>query len=218
MIGIAFCFLPIIIAIVIFSAGFKVKVTHQLFACLFGLIAVLPISAIQYFLPGIPGLQGSPVLQAFLKSLLIYGLIEELFKMILLLPVPGKNTTALNFLFLSFVMGLTLGCFESVVYYFDHLQVANSRGAQLLYGQIALRIFTSDIIHMTCAGLSGLFIYSLQTEKKNFSFFVLAVILHGVYDFFAGFSGNLKWFSAIVVVLAIAECRIKYVFLQNNEK
>lgn len=218
MIGIAFCFLPLIIAIIICTAGFKVKLTQQLLACLFGLIIVLPVSVIQYFLPGIPGLQNAPVWQAFLKSVLIYGLVEELFKMFALLPLPKKNSTMLNFFLLSFVLGLALGCFESVVYYFDHLQVASSKGAQLLYGQIALRIFSADIIHMTCAGLSGLFVYSCTTEKKRISFFVMAVVIHGVYDFFAGFSNSLRWFAAVVVLLAIAECRIKYVSLQNNEK
>lgn len=218
MIGIALCFLPLIIAIVICTTGFKVKITHQLLACLLGLVVVLPVSVIQYFLPGIPGLQNIPVLQAFLKSVLIYGLVEELFKMLALLPLPKKNSTMLNFLLLSFVLGLALGCFESVVYYFDHLQIASSKGAQLLYGQIALRIFSADIIHMTCTGLAGLFIYSWTTGKKHFSIFVIAVMIHGVYDFFAGFSNNLRWFAVVVVLLSIAECRIKYVSLQNNEK
>jgi len=218
MIGIALCFLPLIISVVLFSTGFKVKVTHQLLACLFGLIAVLPISVIQYFLPGIPGVQGSPVLQALLKSILIYGLVEELFKMILILPLPKRDASALTFLLLSFVMGLALGCFESVVYYFDHLQIANNKGAQLLYGQIALRIFSTDILHMSCAGLSGLFVYSLKNNKNKVSFFILAVLIHGVYDFFAGFSNNLKWFAAVVVLLAIAECRIKYSSLQKSEE
>lgn len=218
MIGIALCFIPLIIAIIIFTAGFKVRLTHQLLACLFGLIAVLPISIIQYFLPGIPGLQNTPVLQTLLKSLLIYGLVEELLKMAALLPLPGKKSSLLNFLLLSFILGLALGCFESVVYYFDHLQIANSRGAKLLYGQIALRIFSSDLIHMTCTGLSGLFLYSCNINKRKLSFFLLAVLLHGIYDFFAGFPGNLRWFSAAVVLLAIAECRIKYSSLQKDEK
>lgn len=218
--GIALCFLPLILAIVIITLGFKIKLTHQLIACLIGLIAVLPISFIQYFLPELPIIEFSPVLRALLKSILLYGLVEELLKMVALFPLPHKEYTALNTMLLAFVMGLALGCFESVVYYFDHLQIANSRGAQLLYGQIALRIFTSDLIHMACTGLSGLFVFTCRDkeQKSKVSFFVAAVMLHGVYDFFAGFSGSIKWFSAVVVLLAIAECRIKYVSLQKNEK
>lgn len=218
MIGITLCFLPLVIAIIILSCCCKIKLTHQLIAVLMGLVAVFPISFIQYFLPDIPGLINSPLLRTLLKSILIYGLVEEAIKMALAIPLPHKDYTALKALLLTFVMGLALGCFESVVYYFDHLQKANLKGAQLLYGQIALRIFTSDLIHMTCTGLSGLFIFSSRNKQTKISFFVLAVLLHGVYDFFAGFSSNLKWFSVAVVVLAIAECRIKYVSLQNNDE
>lgn len=218
--GIALCFLPLIIGILICTLGLKIKITHELIACLVGLVAVLPISFIQYFLPEITIFNFSPVLRALIKSLLLYGLVEELIKMLAIFPLPHKEYTALDTLLLAFIMGLALGCFESVVYYFDHLQIANNKGAQLLYGQIAIRIFTSDLIHMTCTGLSGLFVYTCRNKdsKPKVSFFVAAVLLHGIYDFFAGFAGNLKWFSAVVVLLAIAECRIKYSSLQNNEK
>ena len=220
--GIALCFVPLILAIVIFAAGFKLKFLHLLIAVLMGLIAVLPISFIQYFIPEIPGLTGlpiSPVVSALLKSLLLYGLVEEAIKTLALIPVPHKSYNSadeadragcLGFLLLAFTAGLSLGCFESVVYYFDHLQIANSRGATLLYGQIAVRIFTSDIIHMTCTGLCGLFVYSCRKKPCRVSCLVMAVLLHGIYDFFAGFSSGLRWFSVAVVLMAIAECRIKF--------
>ncbi len=227
MIGITLCFVPLILAIVFFSTCFKLKLTHQLIAVLLGLAAVLPISFIQYFMPSIPGLPISPVVSALLKSLLLYGLVEEAIKTLALLPLPHKiydeegaaDSAAgrLNFLLLAFTAGLSLGCFESVVYYFDHLQIANIRGATLLYGQIAVRIFTSDIIHMTCTGLCGLFIYSCRNKPARVSCLIMAVILHGVYDFFAGFSGSLRWFSVAVVLMSILECRIKYTSLKNNE-
>lgn len=215
--GIALCFVPLIFAVVLFAAGFKLKITHILIAVLLGLVAVLPISIIQYFMPVIPGLNLSPVLRALLKSVLLYGFVEEAIKTLALLPLPHKNQNRLNFLLLAFTAGLSLGCFESVVYYFDHLQIANNRGATLLYGQIAVRIFTSDIIHMTCTGLCGLFIYSCRNKPVRVSCLVIAVLLHGVYDFFAGFSGGLRWFSVAVVLMAIAECRIKYTALKNDE-
>ena len=217
MIGIILCFIPLIFAFLIFAAGFKLKLTHLLIAVLLGLVAVLPISFIQYFMPALPGLPISAVVRALLKSLLLYGLVEEAIKTLALLPVPHKNESRLNFLLLAFTAGLSLGCFESVVYYFDHLQIANSRGATLLYGQIAVRIFTSDIIHMMCTGLCGLFLFSCRNKPRHISCLITAVILHGVYDFFAGFSGNLRWFSVAVVLMAIAECRIKYISLQNDE-
>ncbi|MBP5519736.1 MAG: PrsW family intramembrane metalloprotease [Treponema sp.] len=215
--GIALCFVPLIFALVLTTAVYKIKITHQLIATLLGLIAVFPISVIQYFLPEIPGLGFSLILYSLIKSLLLYGLVEELFKMLLIIPLPHKNYSPRDFLLLAFIMGLSLGCFESVVYYFDHLQLANYRGATLLYGQIAIRIFTSDIIHMSCMGLSGLFIYSCRNKMRHISFFVISVILHGIYDFFAGFSNNLRWFSIAVVFMALIECRIKYTTLTNQE-
>ena len=214
--GIVLCFVPLIFSIILFTCCFKLKLTHQLIAVLLGLAAILPISFVQYFVPDFSGLFNSPILFSLLKSLFIYGLIEETFKTLVLLPLPHKNYGLRDFLLLSF----TVGCFESVVYYFDHLQIASSRGATLLYGQIAVRIFTSDIIHMMCTGLCSLFIYGCRTQKKHISCFLIAVILHGIYDFFAGFStaSNLRWFSIAVVLMAIAECRIKYTSMQNNDK
>lgn len=221
MIGIILCFVPLIITFVIFAAGYKLKLTHLLIAVLLGLVAVLPISFIQYFMPSIPGLPISAVVRALLKSLLLYGLVEEAIKTLALLPLPHKlydnDDDRAGFLMLAFTAGLSLGCFESVVYYFDHLQIANSRGATLLYGQIAVRIFTSDIIHMMCTGLCGLFIYSCRNKPCHPSCLIAAVLLHGIYDFFAGFSGGLRWFSVAVVLMAIAECRIKYNSMKTEE-
>lgn len=220
--GIFLCFVPLILVILLFTFCYKLKITWQLIAVFLGLIAVLPISFIQFFLPELPGIGFSPILHALLKSLLLYGLIEELFKTLILIFLPHKNLTQgheeREFLQLAFVAGLALGCFESVVYYFDHLQIANSRGATLLYGQIAVRIMTSDVIHMTCTGLCGLFIYSCRKAPRHTSFLIIAVLLHGIYDFFAGFANDLRWFSVAVVLMAIAECRIKYTSLQNNEE
>ena len=227
--GIALCFLPLIIAILIFSTALKLKLLHQLIAVLLGLAAVLPISVIQYFMPAIPGLNLSLVLRALLKSLLLYGLVEELFKTLVIFILPHKlydsdlendasENGRLSFLLLAFVTGLSLGCFESVVYYFDHLQIANSRGATLLYGQIAVRIFTADIIHMTCTGLCGLFVYSCRNKPRHLSCLIGAIFLHGIYDFFAGFSNGLRWFALAVVLMSIAECRIKYTSLKNADK
>jgi len=213
--GIALCFVPLIFCCILFPIAFKTKVVHELVAILLGLAAVFPISVIQYFLPSLPILQNMPVLHALLKSILIYGLVEELIKMFLIIPLPHKNLSPLNCLLLAFVMGLTVGCFESGVYYFDHLQIASSKGAELLYGQIFLRIFTSVVIHMICTGLSGLFIFSCRNKPKKFSIFIFAVFVHSFYDFFAGFQNNLRWFAIPVILLGIVECRIMYTNAQN---
>lgn len=213
--GIILCFLPLIIALVIFTFGVKLNFFHQIVAVLIGLLTVIPISFIQFFLPDIPFLLQFPLWHTLFKSLVIYGFVEELIKMFMTVLLPHKKSSTLQFLFLVFLMGISLGCFESVVYFLDHLQKANAKGAQLLYGQIFMRIFTSDIIHLTCAGLGGLFVVSCRQKKVKVSIFVFSVILHGFYDFFAGFSNFFKYFSFIVILLAIVECRIKYLSLKE---
>ena len=212
---IALCFIPLIVCFVLYTFLFKIRITTQLIAILLGLLAVFPISIIQYVLPPFDLIFQNPVLKILIKSILIYGLIEELVKLIFLFPIPYKNLSELDFLLLTFLMGLTLGCFESVVYFLDHLQLAVSRGATLLLSQIFTRIFTSDMIHMSCTGLCGLFLFSCRNKPSKVSVFLTAVILHGVYDFFAGFQNNLRYFSFVVIILAFIECRNKYISLQN---
>ena len=215
--SITFCFLS-------FTFVFKLKISHQLLAILLGLAIVFPISVIQYVVPTTNVFQNMPIVGTMLKSLIIYGLVEELFKTIVLVPVLSTKSikeeySAIQLLFLSFLLGLSLACFESLVYLFDRLQIANNKGAQLLYHHIFLRIFTSDLIHMSCAGLCGLFVISKRynNNKSKISYLFLAILLHGIYDFFAGFQNNLKYFSYFVVLLALIECRVKYTALTKKE-
>ena len=218
------CFVPLLFAFCLFTFVFKLKISHQLLAILLGLAIVFPISVIQYVVPTTNVFQNMPIVGTMLKSLIIYGLIEELFKTIVLVPVLSTKSikeeySALQLLFLSFLLGLSLACFESLVYLFDRLQIANNKGAQLLYHHIFLRIFTSDLIHMSCAGLCGLFVISKRynNNKSKISYLFLAILLHGIYDFFAGFQNNLKYFSYFVVLLALIECRVKYTALTKKE-
>ena len=218
------CFVPLLFAFCLFTFVFKLKISHQLLAILLGLAIVFPISVIQYVVPTTNVFQNMPIVGTMLKSLIIYGLVEELFKTIVLVPVLSTKSikeeySALQLLFLSFLLGLSLACFESLVYLFDRLQIANNKGAQLLYHHIFLRIFTSDLIHMSCAGLCGLFVISKRynNNKSKISYLFLAILLHGIYDFFAGFQNNLKYFSYLVVLLAIIECRVKYTSLTKKE-
>lgn len=218
------CFVPLLFAFCLFTFIFKLKISHQLLAILLGLAIVFPISVIQYVVPTTNVFQNMPIVGTMLKSLIIYGLVEELFKTIVLVPVLSTKSikeeySALQLLFLSFLLGLSLACFESLVYLFDRLQIANNKGAQLLYHHIFLRIFTSDLIHMSCAGLCGLFVISKRynNNKSKISYLFLAILLHGIYDFFAGFQNNLKYFSYFVVLLALIECRVKYTALTKKE-
>lgn len=217
-IPIIICFVPCITAFFIFKFGFQIRIPHLLLAALFALISVIPIAAIQYFFPDFNILIKHRVLYQFIKSLILYGFVEEVFKALLICPLPKKNYSVLNFLLLAFFFGLTLGCFESVVYYLDKLNSNRIHGGTLLYWQIFKRILSSDIIHTCCAGLSGLFIYTCAQKKPKISYFITAILIHGIYDFFAGFNTGLKWFAIPVILLAMIECRIKYTAITQDQQ
>ena len=217
MIGLLACFIPLFICFFVLLFKFKLKITHLLLAILFGLIAILPISFIQYFIPDFKLFFTNQILGQLIKSFLLYGFIEEIFKMLFLLPLTKNKTEIKDFLLIALMLGLSLGCFETAVYYFDHLNRATTKGASLLYGQIFVRIFTADIIHIACSILNGLFVYSVKSNKKKVSILVMSILIHGIYDFFAGFQGGFKIFSIFVVLLAIIECRVKYKLLTEDE-
>lgn len=217
MIGLLACFIPLFICFFVLLFKFKLKITHLLLAILFGLIAILPISFIQYFIPDFKLFFTNQILGQLIKSFLLYGFIEEIFKMFFLLPLTKNKTEIKDFLLIALMLGLSLGCFETAVYYFDHLNMATTKGASLLYGQIFVRIFTADIIHIACSILNGLFVYSIKSNKKKVSILVMSILIHGIYDFFAGFQGGFKIFSIFVVLLAIIECRVKYKLLTEDE-
>ena len=216
--GFILCFIPLILFLLILIFTSKIKIVHLVIACLLGLLTVLPVSLIQYFVPGFPFLSQIPVLASLMQAFIIYGLIEEAFKTAFIIPLPYKNYTKLQCFLLACLAGISLACFESSVYFFIHLNMANEKGAQLLYSKIFVRIITADILHTACAGLNGLFLYSIRQKNKKISILIFSIALHGLYDFFAGMQGNLQWFAIPVILLAVLECRIKYTSLQINEQ
>ena len=144
--GILFCFLPLIVFFLIFTFAYKLNVFYQLIAILIGLLSVIPISLIQYFVPDINDFANNyPIFYSLLKSLILYAVIEEVIKMLFLFFLPisegklsrnkkielsdsGTKAFALKrFIFLGFIMGLSVGCFESGVYFFEHMQKALMR-------------------------------------------------------------------------------------------
>lgn len=212
------CFVPLIALFCILIFVFKLNVTHLLISLVAGLVCVLPVSVIQFFCGMAPFFSNQNLIFVLVKSVLLYGFVEELCKMAFVFVLPHKEYTPLNFLLLSFFFGLSLGCFESVIYYLDHLQKASLMGGNLLYKSIFIRMITSDLIHTFCAGLLGLFVYQNRKSETYVSLIILAVLLHGVYDFFAGFSNAFKYFSVAVIFFAALECRVKYSIYNPSEK
>ena len=78
--------------------------------------------------------------------------------------------------------GLSLGCFETLIYIASGIK------------NLELRLLTAVVIHSCCAGLSGLFVFNLKNGSLKIYPFVLAVFLHGIYNYFAGFKMDSMFF------------------------
>lgn len=209
----AVCCLPFVISFVCFRLFSEIRISTEIAASLAGLLAVLPITFIQFLISDVlfaGRLDSAAVLPLFGKAMLLNGLIEESVKMLFLLFVPRKKISFNSFFLASLLCGLCLGCFETSVYFLQHLQSASDRGAELLYHLIFIRIFSSDVIHLLCTGLCGIFMWSCISKQPDISAFVFAVLSHGLFDFFAGFQSYIRWFSVVVILFLLIETRIHY--------
>ncbi|MBQ5472012.1 MAG: PrsW family intramembrane metalloprotease [Treponema sp.] len=217
--GLALCFLPYILFFIGISCFGKTKILHQFIASFLALIAVLPITFIQFWLE--EKFSGAifnkdSLFNLFIKALLVNGFLEEIMRIIFMIFIPAKNNNVKQYFLLSLLCGLCLGCFESMIYLLQNLQSNNLIGGQFLWGLIFARIFTSDLIHMFCAGLCGLFIWSIKNKHVDIGAIVFAVLIHGIYDFFAYFNNGMYWFCLAAILLALIECRVHYT-KQNPE-
>ncbi|OJF77272.1 MAG: hypothetical protein BKP49_02040 [Treponema sp. CETP13] len=204
-ISIALCFIPLIVIILIASLLIKELSKKSVFAgILAGFGAIIPISIAQYFLEPLNSFLGNSLTSVFITALLFNGLIEEAIKMLFIFFIPGKNKRKSTFFAVALIAGCTFGCFEAVVYL-----IAGSTN-------ISTRLFTAVLLHTFCAGLSGIYIWTLKNTKAMLSPFLLAVVLHGIYNFFAGFTNDFWWFSVITIVFAIMQCRIYYTKIDES--
>lgn len=190
------------------------KFSTELFACLFGFLSVLPITFLQFYLMSLIPEQlfsGKTDLSGLFCKFLVYnGLVEELIKVVMIALIPHKKLSLRAFFAASLLCGLCLGSFESIIYFLQHLSNANRTGAELLYSLIFARMFSSDLIHVFCAGLGGLFVWGIRHKKNNPMIFIYAVVCHGLFDFFVYFDLWIHWFAVAAVLFAIIECRVKY--------
>lgn len=195
------CIIPVLaslVCMILIIEEFRLR--HGLLALTAGLFSVVPIAAIQFFINGLWLSSPHSLSGVLFRSLLINGVVEEAIKMAVLFVLPSKKMTLRSFFFCSVLSGLSLGCFETLVYIVSGIQ------------NFELRLVTAVVIHACCAGLSGLFVYSVKNGGVKIFSFVLAVVLHGIYNYFAGFKMEsfFFWFSIVVVIIAVVECRIRY--------
>ena len=211
----ALCFVPYVLLFVISKFFCKVKVSTCLIASILGLLSVIPIIFLQYIFAEVVQVEKKLEIGAFfvlfLSCLIYNGLLEEGIKMVCLFGIPSKKLELKEFFVASLLFGMILGCFESSIYFLQHLQNVNSRGGELLYNILFVRMFSSDLIHTFCAGLSGLFVWGIKNKKFSVMPLVYAIVIHGVFNFFRHFDGGIQYFSYVAILLAVIECRVKCV-------
>lgn len=213
------CLLPFLVALVLFKHFSSITFSTELIASLLALLAVLPITFLQFFVgiafANIKVTSANSAVFLFLRILLFNGIIEECLKMLIMFLIPRKKLSFENFFVASVLCGLCFGCFESIIYFLQYLQSANERGADLIYYMIFARIFTSDLIHALCSGLCGICLWSYALKRGDSMSLIIAILAHAAYDFFAGFTSNIRWFSIVVILFLALEVRIHYKKIQK---
>ena len=194
-------FIPLVLIFIlvkIFNKDFSVF--WGFLALLLGLLAVVPIALMQFLLSKAGFIRQETLVSMLLYDLILNGLVEECFKMLVLFILPAKKLNFKDFFICSVLCGLTLASFENLIYL-----IAGTE-------HFGLRIFTSMIIHCCCAALSGVFVYSCKIKKVYFSPFIASFLIHGIYNYFAGYAMNTVffYFSFLMIVFGLVECRIKF--------
>ncbi len=206
----ALCFIPLVAGFIVLKILLPhLKVRYCLWSCVLSIVAVLPIAFIQYFVLNLPVFNTNTFISLMVTAIIFNGLIEETVKMFFLALIPQKKLTLSCFLACCLLFGLTLGSFESVIYLVKRIQETGLpeelKGAFKL---IVMRMFTAVLIHTFCAGLSGLYLWLFRHKRNNVLPFLYAVLLHGIYNFFAAFTTGYRWFSIVAILFALLECRI----------
>lgn len=201
----AYCFLPLLVFICCVSILSKeYKLWKALLSCLLGMLTVIPIAVLQSAINGSKLLNLNGLHGILISAIVLNGLVEECVKALLLflLPIsPEKERKAKKAFFLcSLTAGLALGCLESFIYLIAGTQ------------RIGLRMVTAVVIHTLCAGLGGLFAFSVRSKEVHILPLVFAVLTHGVYNYFAGFGvGSIYFYISFAAILfAAIECRVRY--------
>lgn len=190
----------------------NIKIRYCLFSEILALFTVIPTSLIQFYVLGLPIFNTYTFASVMITAILFNGLIEEAMKMLFMCLIPQKNQILSTFFCCTLLYGLTVGGFESVIYVIKKFQEIQGQGGKELVLQLLLnRIFSAQAIHVFCAGLTGLYIWNFRRHKKNVMPFIYAVLLHGIYNFFASFTSAFHWLAIVAIFLAAVECRIFYV-------
>lgn len=195
------CFLPIILSGIILPFCIKTLNFKRIcFALLLGILSFIPIVISQFFLFRLDIFTRKTISWIFLTCLICNGFIEETFKMLFLnlacKKAPKPTIDKSSFLGIGVLSGLTLASFETLIYF-----ITGSTN-------IILRICTAVLIHGSCSLMSAIFIWE-RKRNNSFSFmYFFAILIHGLYNFFASLPGKFWYFSFSVIIFAIIHLTI----------
>ncbi len=208
------CFVPFVTMFALFAILVpNFSVPKGLVASLAGLLALVPITIVQFAIPGMRLFEQSKAIHILLYSIVFLGLVEEAFKALLLFLVGGKGESPSRWLCYSLLAGMIFGSFESVIYFLHDIQ---NIGHGVTLNLIYLRMFTALLAHTLCAGLGGWTIYYHKNLRLNFWPLLNAVVIHGLYDYFVSFDSSVRFFCVIVILSAAIKNRV--CFLQIAEE
>lgn len=213
------CFVPAVLFFALAALLNKnLKIKYELWACVLALLTVIPASLIQFYVFSLPVFTAYTFSSVLITAIVFNGLIEESMKLLFLCLVPQKTQTLGAFFCCVMLYGLTVGGFESVIYVVRRFQEVQGQGGRELVIQLLLsRIFSAQLIHLFCAALGGLYLWNFRRRTKNIMPFVYAVLLHGIYNFFASFSSLYRWLAVVAILFAAVECRIFYLASRKAE-
>lgn len=208
------CFVPFVTMFALFAILVpNFSVPKGLVASLAGLLALVPITIVQFAIPGMRLFEQSKAIHILLYSIVFLGLVEETFKALLLFLVGGKGESPSRWLCYSLLAGMIFGSFESVIYFLRDIQ---NIGHGVTLNLIYLRMFTALLAHTLCAGLGGWTIYYHKNLRLDFWPLLNAVVIHGLYDYFVSFDSSVRFFCVIVILSAAIKNRV--CFLQIAEE
>lgn len=215
--AIILCFIPFVTVFLLLKIFIdEISLVKELIACALGLLALIPITVLQYSFGDFFSIKGQMFFALILRAIFLYGLIEEGFKCASLFLMPIKKISLKEMFCYGLISGLFLGCFESVIYVLSSIQKASVHSGEILLYLIYIRTFTSMVVHAFTAGLLAMFTYSVKNKIVRVSAVIYPIILHGLYDFFTIMPKPMNFFAYIIILLLILECRISYVRIKEQ--
>lgn len=197
------CFFPVIGFIFVSTLKNKLSFIQCIFSCIIGLVAIIPISFIQSLFAGRN--YGDGFFELFVFILITNGIIEECVKLLVLFLFPKDRMNDVSFVFAAVMSGLSLGCFETIIYSIDSPSL------------IFVRLLTSVILHGVCSGLSCFFIIFLKKNILSFRGIFAAVMIHSLYNFFLYQGGFIRWFSLVCILLGFVKCFVYCKEIEHKE-